>query len=124
MTTNEEQVIRQLLQPIRDAWPKIHLELCEAMLAQYDPDRLGQILVAEFNKEVDLAKGELAPNIPKLGDKEIFKGRDYKSAELIAENLRMQRKFEDIKIRINAQNELIADQYEQIQNLTTKADQE
>ena len=122
MTEDQIEAIQKLLNPLRNIWPAIHSELIAACEQQYEPSRLGEILAAEFTKLIDQIKDEHAIN-PKISITSKHE-LEMKIFNLTKDKELISRKYEDIQKRIITQNELIANQYQQIQNLTGQADPE
>lgn len=122
--------IRQLLAPLKLAWPRIHIELITACDQQYDPSRLGDILVAELsqlleaNQIIEKQKQDEIREALRKEREEVVRLK-LQAERAILENNKLQVEIEqhkniqrEISEKLSAQNELIASQYQQIKNLT------
>ena len=124
------EAIRQVLAPIKHNWPKIHAELIAACDKNYEPGRLGDVLVAQFGQvleEIQAAEQNLRNQINDLlreARKEAGELKHHLS-EISKENKdvnikieKLEKSLQETAGHISAQNELIASLYQQIQNLT------
>ena len=108
-------------------WPAMYEELIKASRGRYESDRIGPILVAQIELVIEKVKKDYETKIDQLYEENHRKVKD------LQEELDMLKKEktetaikvklltlsnEELKRKMDAQNDLVASQYEQIQNLT------
>ena len=108
-------------------WPAMHEELIKASKGRYASDRIGPILVAQIELVIEKVKKDYETRITQLNDEKYRKVEDLQE-EL--DKLKKEKKEtatkvkllilsnEELQRKMDAQNDLVASQYEQIQNLT------
>ena len=124
------EAIRQVLTPIKHNWPKIHAELIAACDKNYEPGRLGDVLVAQFGQLFEEVKSPEQKRRDQINDllREARKEADelkHHLSEISKENKdvnikieKLEKSLQETAGHISAQNELITSLYQQIQNLT------
>jgi len=108
-------------------WPAMYEELIKASKGRYASDRIGPILVAQIELVIEKVKKDYETRIDRL-DRENH--RTMKELQEELDKLKKEKKEtaievklltlsnEELQRKMDAQNDLVASQYEQIQNLT------
>jgi hypothetical protein len=108
-------------------WPAMHEELIKASKGRYGSDRIGPILVAQIELVIEKVKKDYETRINQLYDENRRKVMDLqeeldmlkKEKKETAINMKLLTlSNEEHQRKMDAQNDLVASQYEQIQNLT------
>ena len=115
------------LKHLRNHWPAMHEELSKASKGRYGSDRIGPILVAQIELVIEKVKKDYETKIDRLYREN---HRTVKEHQEELDKLKKEKKETDLKVKLltlsneelqrkmDAQNDLVASQYEQIQNLT------
>jgi Skp family chaperone for outer membrane proteins len=105
----------------------MHEELIKASKGRYGSDRIGPILVAQIELVIEKVKKDYETKIDRLYREN---HRTVKEIQEELDKLKKEKKETDLKVKLltlsneelkrkmDAQNDLVASQYEQIQNLT------
>jgi len=112
---------------LRNHWPAMYEELIKASKGRYGSDHIGPLLVAQIELVIEKVKKDYGTRINQLREE------NHRRVKDLQEELDMLKKEkketsmkvklltlsnEELKRKMHAQNDLIASQYEQIQNLT------
>lgn len=108
-------------------WPDMHEELIKASKERYSSDRIGPILVAQIELVIEKVKKDYETKINRLNQENYSKVKELqeeldklkKEKKETAINMKLLTlSNEEHQRKMDAQNDLVASQYEQIQNLT------
>lgn len=112
---------------LSDYWPAMYEELIKACRARNESNHIGPILVAQIELVIEKVKKDYETRIDRLYEENRRKvnGLQEELDMLKKEKTETARKMklltlsnEELKRKMDAQNDLVASQYEQIQNLT------
>jgi Skp family chaperone for outer membrane proteins len=108
-------------------WPAMHEELIKASKGRYTSDHIGPILVAQIELVIEKAKKDYETKINRLYEENHSKVKDLQQELNMLKKEKTETDLkvklltlsnEELKRKMDAQNDLVASQYEQIQNLT------
>lgn len=108
-------------------WPAMHEELIKASKGRYASNRIGPILVAQIELVIEKVKKDYETKINRLNQENYSKVKELqeeldklkKEKKETAINMKLLTlSNEEHQRKMDAQNDLVASQYEQIQNLT------
>ena len=127
LETRRYSLLEGTLAHLGNHWPAMHEELIKVSKGRYASDRIGPILVAQIELVIEKVKKDYETKINRLYEENYRKVKDLQEEldKLKKEKTETATKVklltlsnEELKRKMDAQNDLVASQYEQIQNLT------